>query len=115
MQKQTNRGSSTCLNLGYRGAKLERSPYERAVYVTHSLGTMWALRHHARHMDALIVINGFHSFKDFTDPRILRAMKTRLQKNPDEQMKDFFERADIEADYKNLDTKNLKQGLEYLS
>lgn len=115
LSTRLNYHECTALNLGYRGVPELTLPAAKAIYITHSLGTMWALENHAEHMAALITINGFHSFKSFADPRALRAMKTRLAKDPEQQMQEFFKEADIEASPKGLDSQNLMRGLDTLS
>lgn len=85
-----------------------------SVYVTHSLGTMWALKNRHADMKALIAINGFSCFKNFTDERALRAMKLRLTKEPESQMKDFWGMCDLPYS-SDLNVEGLQEGLEWLS
>ncbi len=85
-----------------------------AIYVTHSLGTMWALRHRSRDMAGLVAINGFADFRPFTNARVLRAMALRLNKAPKAQMRDFWQAAELpESDVLNI--AKLSEGLEWLS
>ena len=105
-----------CVDLGFVGGQQEflNDISEPSIYVTHSLGTMWALKHRHGDMKALIAINGFPCFKNFADERALRAMKLRLVREPEAQMKDFWEmcglpfRGDLNIEY-------LKEGLAWLS
>ncbi len=106
---------TTALNLGYRGTEKCPPPSTQSIYITHSLGTMWALQNHAEHISALIVINGFHSFKSFADPRALRAMKSALIKDPKAQMQEFFKAADLNGRTDTLNTDALIYGLNMLS
>lgn len=104
------------INLAFVGDEPEDTsePDQPAIYITHSLGTMWALKNHAQNMKALIAINGFSCFQNFTDKKTLRAMKLRLKSEPQEQMNDFWELCGLpESDELNID--NLAKGLEWLS
>ena len=90
-----------------------------AIYITHSLGTLWALKHHISDMDALIAINGFPYFPSFVDTRTLQTMQKRLARNPSIQMKSFWTRCGMKEDLQNeldqaLNTDRLQDGLEWL-
>ena len=85
-----------------------------SIYVTHSLGTMWALKKCHADMKVLIAINGFSCFKNFTTDRTLRAMKARLAKTPEAQMNDFWEMCNLPSS-KELNVERLQEGLEWLS
>ncbi len=107
-----------CVELGFVGA----APIEHAalpaptpaIYVTHSLGTMWTLRHRHADMAGLVAINGFADFRPFTNARVLRAMALRLDKDPEAQMRDFWRAAGLpQSDALNTD--KLATGLEWLS
>lgn len=104
------------VDLGFIGEQqsLSGDAAEDAVYVTHSLGTVWALKNRPANIKALVAINGFGCFKNFADERVLRAMKTRLKKYPKAQMRDFWEMSDLPAS-DNLNVERLKEGLEWLA
>lgn len=104
------------IDLGYRNAPvLDVAAETNGIYVTHSLGTMWALRHHANNIGTLIVINGFHSFRDFVSPVTLRAMKRGVQQNPQTQMSAFFKQADLPEALCNWKQPELVTGLDMLA
>jgi len=102
------------LNLGFRGCAETDVPPGKAVYVTHSYGTLWSLRHHWQDMAALIAINGFTDFGALTDARILKAMRLRLFQDPFSQMRDFFALAGYEAPTSGCDPQALLEGLKNL-
>ncbi len=60
------------------------------------------------------MINGFYRFNSFTDHRVLKAMKLRLKKNPENQVQSFFENAGIQQMAEGLNVGNLDQGLDML-
>lgn len=108
-----------CPELGFVGGIHAHDTCGKAVYVTHSLGTMWALKHHAPDMKALIVINGFTCFHPFTPERILRTMQKRLARNPAAQMHSFWDSCGLPEEMQNnldgaLNTDRLQGGLEWL-
>jgi len=83
------------LNLGFIGPdkRIEnhKAPSDsKRVYITHSLGTLWALKNKASDIDVLIAINGFYRFKSFSDERSLQAIKLRLERDPIPQMGDLL-------------------------
>ncbi len=97
------------LNEPYCGAENTQP----SVYVTHSLGTMWALKNNIHSMTALISINGFSCFKDHTSPRILKSMMLNLERKPRQQMRSFWDMCDLPHS-ETLNVPKLKQGLEWL-
>jgi len=106
---------SRSLNLGYIGEKETNPSDQKSIYVTHSLGTMWALKNHAAHISTLIAINGFYNFKPFSDSRTLRAIKQGLIKNTSAQMKNFFKTAQIKTNPQNFNTNRLIKDLDMLA
>lgn len=73
------------IDLGFTGPEDERlhsASLEPAIYVAHSLGTLWALQNHSTSMKGLVAINGFACFQNFVEDRVLRAMRARLKKSP---------------------------------
>ncbi len=104
------------IDLGYTGedsADPASLSDGKSIYITHSLGTMWALKNRTDHMSALIAINGFAAFKGFTSPRILKRMQDKLQKAPSEQMHDFWSAADLPHS-NSINEARLKNGLDML-
>lgn len=85
-----------------------------AIYVTHSLGTMWVLKNHNPGMEGLIAINGFGCFRNFAEERVLRAMKVRLKREPEAQMKEFWDMCGLPVS-SNLNVERLQEGLEWLT
>ena len=106
---------SQLIDLGYRNEPVLHVPSEtKSIYITHSLGTMWALRHCINKIGRLIVINGFHSFRDFTNPVALRAMKRGIKQNPQVQMSEFFKQAGLPEAYCDWNQPELMKGLDML-
>ncbi len=107
----------TChtINLGFTSdvQDIEKSPLEKSIYITHSLGAMWALKNRRDHMQALIVINGFSCFKTFTSPRILKRMQQKLNNDPRAQMQDFWSATGLPP-RDHLNQGQLKHGLDWL-
>lgn len=105
------------VNLGFCGGVETELSDGPAVYITHSLGTMWALKHASARMRALIAINGFGCFKPFSTDEVLYSMAEGVRTRPAQQMKAFLRSADIRS-YVDADAWNvpaLEQGLENLS
>ncbi|PCI54959.1 MAG: hypothetical protein COB36_08895 [Alphaproteobacteria bacterium] len=80
---------------------------------------MWALKHHAPDMKALIVINGFTCFPPFTLERTLRTMQKRLARNAGAQMHSFWDSCGLPEEAQNsldgaLNIDRLQDGLEWL-
>ncbi|PCJ98123.1 MAG: hypothetical protein COA45_08190 [Zetaproteobacteria bacterium] len=106
------------VDLGFIGGD-ENTQCSKAIYITHSLGTMWALKHHLSDIEALVVVNGFSCFLDFAQARVLRTMQKRLLRNPSVQMQSFWESCGVPDDAQNqfsdpLNTDKLHEGLEWL-
>ena len=103
------------IELGFTGREQKISaPFDQALYITHSLGTMWALENHAAHMMGLVAINGFACFSAFTEEKTLEAMRKGLKRNAKAQMKSFY-RAACMPPASALDEERLAQGLDWLS
>ncbi|MGH1403971.1 MAG: alpha/beta fold hydrolase [Alphaproteobacteria bacterium] len=103
------------INLGFTGTETDLNSLspKPSIYVTHSLGTMWALRNRHAHMATLISINGFTSFYNFTPPRTLKTMKINLKRNPELQMEDFWKTTKLPTSA-SLNIPTLKTGLDWL-
>jgi pimeloyl-[acyl-carrier protein] methyl ester esterase len=101
------------VDLGYTN-KHSHYPDDDALYITHSLGTLWALKNRAHNMHGLIAINGFACFKSFTDPNVLRVMKNGLTANLASQMHAFYCAASM-PQQDELNPEHLTQGLELLA
>lgn len=86
---------------------------ENCVYVTHSLGTMWALKNKPKEMSALITVNGFTCFQRLTDLRSLKRMKLHLKRNPEGQMQEFWQTTDLPHS-NQLNVDRLETGLDWL-
>ncbi len=100
--------------IGTKQASTAATAREPAIYITHSLGTMWALKNHHHDMKALISINGFSCFQNFADERTLQTMKARLKRAPEKQMDLFWKSSDLPA-CGDLNVQKLEDGLEWLS
>lgn len=108
------RADTTKIDLGFIGTEHLVRPHRPAIYVTHSLGTLWSLKNHSAHMSALVSINGFYRFKDFVPARILETMKVRLKTEPAIQMKEFWEISGLPPHH-DLNRDQLACGLDWLS
>lgn len=106
------------LDLGFIGHEEERpaAPEGAATYVTHSLGTAYALKHHAPAMTALVAINGFARFRNFAQSSTLERMKKNLKRAPLRQMEAFWKMATIETNrpVEDLNIPRLETGLDWL-
>ena len=105
------------VDLGYYGALSGHEERDEAIYITHSLGTLWTLKHKRPQMKALVVVNGFASFAPFTSHRVLEAMKRRLQSDPHNQMTEFWLNADATETPPTsvLNIERLSEGLDWLA
>ena len=102
------------VNLGFVGAGVCVSEIEEpSMFIAHSLGTMWALKHYRGLMRGLVAINGFPCFADHTDPKTLRSMILRLQRTPQKQMEDFWDVCDLQH-HDRLQISTLLKGLASL-
>ena len=91
----------------------------KSIFITHSLGTLWALKNHSDNMAGLIAINGFTNFTNFVSERTLRTMQRRLKRNPLNQMQEFwdicgFDNKSQEKLDQNFNIDKLHIGLEWL-
>ena len=114
-----NKNESNRIDLDFFGVtdKSNEHSLQKSVFITHSLGTLWTLKNQAQEIDKLIIINGFYDFMEFSNPRTLRAMKARLQKEPLNQMHDFWDmmQMPIPQNYEQkINTKRLIEGLGWL-
>ena len=85
-----------------------------ALYITHSLGTLWALQNRAQDMQGLIAINGFACFKTLVDTKVLTLMKKGLARDIASQMHAFYCAASM-PQQGALHPDNLTLGLEWLA
>ncbi|MFP4098263.1 MAG: alpha/beta fold hydrolase [Alphaproteobacteria bacterium] len=91
-----------------------------AIFVTHSLGTIWTLRHiPPKKIDALLAINGFGCFSDFASNKTLKVMAKTLQRNTFFQMEMFWKNCNLPESMRTiykpvLDRRVLLQGLTWL-
>ncbi len=79
------------VDLGFVGTGEDVSAAGSAIYITHSLGTLWALKNCAEQMSGLVAINGFSSFRRFASKENLAELKESLLKDPAAHMKGFWE------------------------
>ena len=102
------------LDLGFTGNPTVLDvPPAPALYVTHSLGTLYALEHYADKMAGLVAINGFTCFHEVVDDEVISAMQVGLEKNTVAQMRGFYRAAEMQSPG-TLHTGRLKEGLEWL-
>lgn len=101
------------IDLGFAGNAAIKVSKEKSLYVTHSLGTMWALKNCSEVMSGLVAINGFVSFKEFSSFRILKLMQHNLKTDPQQQMQQFWQMHNL-PHHKDIDTERLALGLDWL-
>ena len=94
---------------------------DSAIFVSHSLGTLWILNHiPLEKISALAAINGFGRFTDFAGNDVLKIMAKSLQRNKILQLEMFWKNCNFPENmqqmYKPMLNGNvLSQGLEWLS
>lgn len=92
----------------------------KAVFITHSLGTLWALNHTPLpKISAFIAINGFGRFTDFATNETLKIMAKSLQRNKILQMEMFWKNCNFPKNMQQiykpvLNESVLSQGLKWL-
>lgn len=84
------------------------------IYITHSLGTLYALEHYADRMSALVVINGFYDFRAFASDKVLASMARGLERSPLTQMQAFWRQCGLVPEFQELGAEKLRDGLETL-
>ncbi len=105
------------VDLGFIGqAENLDVPKERAIYITHSFGTMWALKYHADKMGGLVSLGGFGSFKRFGNSEALDNLKNALLAEPFEYMNNFWNAAEIKpaSDAAGLNIEKLVAAFDWL-
>lgn len=105
------------IDLGFLGSVIaDKGLVEsECIYVTHSLGTLWSLMNRAPQIKGLVAINGFYDFRDFASLETLEAMKARLETSPMAQMSAFWRSCGFKPETKNLNIKELQDGLDWLA
>ncbi len=94
---------------------------DKALFVTHSLGTLWVLNHiPLEKISALAAINGFGRFTDFASKKSLETMDKSLHRNTLLQMEMFWKNCNFPQNmrqtYKHkLNRRELSRGLSWLS
>ncbi len=116
ISKYLPKNQTYLIDLGFINSdNVANLPNGKHIFITHSLGTLWALKHHSQNMAGLVAINGFANFTNFAPERTLRAMQTQLQRNPQKQMQDFWEMINLKNDLDpRLNIDKLHEGLEWL-
>ena len=108
---------SDFINLGFMYNMLTQPlmPTKKSIYITHSLGALWALKNCAEDIEALVIINGFTNFTNFVDKRVLSAMQKRLKRDPKAQMQEFWQNIGLGKSLDHtLDIDKLHEGLDWL-
>lgn len=90
---------------------------DNAVYVGHSFGLLWLLKHGPEQMRGLVSIGGFDRFADHGDMAKLQDMKNGLERNPPAQMRAFWQACGLDRpiDPATPDPATLKAGLDWLA
>lgn len=110
------------IDFGYTGQSNLAMPdlSEKIIYVGHSLGVLWLLKHIKNHenIKGFVSINGFDCFYKFTPAEQIQTMKNNIDKNHSAQMRSFYHRCGLKKDYgllkSNYNIQNLKTGLDWL-
>lgn len=99
------------------GPKGESAMPPNAVYIGHSFGVMWLLKHGPRPMRGLVSIAGFDCFHKHVPPEVLPTMKEGLRRDPETLMRDFWAMCGMpgEGFEGSLDTGALRGGLDWLA
>lgn len=106
---------SVALDFGFIGNTKQTEIDHDAVFVTHSVGTVYALKHFRPHIKGLITINGFKSFKRFADEETLGAISNALDKDAHLYMSQFWRRCGWKDGFTgDLNIERLQEGLEWL-
>ncbi len=104
------------IDLGFVGSMeilSDVSDIKDPIFITHSLGTMWALKNYHKDMKALISINGFTCFGNYADRRVLSVMQAGIKRNPKRQMSEFWNSGGLPSS-NSLNIDRLYEGLEWL-
>jgi len=104
------------IDLGFFGDADAGQDCPEGIYITHSLGTMWALHHAQDKIRGLVAINGFCTFRPFASKRVLEAMKTRLRQDLEVQMTEFMATCGLRKkhDIALFNVDRLEEGLDWL-
>ena len=105
---------------GYFGAPQTPSPEGPCLVVTHSFGTMLALRDPPPHCIGILAINGFDRFfakpgAPGVHPRILKRMIGQFEKEPEEVLREFRNRCGCDAPFTLCDGQLLGEDLQQLA
>ncbi|GEM_PF-5712336 len=108
------------LERGYFGATPQALPdilEENCVFVAHSFGCMWLLRHAPRAPKALITFAGFDCFHAHIAARVLKSMQLQLRRNAEAQLQRFRVSCgdDRALDASQLDLESLSADLKALA
>lgn len=89
---------------------------ENAVYVGHSFGLLWLLKHGPKNKRGLISIGGFDRFHEHGDIESLETMKDGLDRSAPAQMRAFWQACGLDKPIEpsSPDPATLKAGLDWL-
>lgn len=110
----------SCVDRGYFGDS--RPPLEDGpcLSVTHSFGTMLALREPPPRCIGIVAINGFDRFaangtSPGIHPRVLKRMTDRFESDPETVLREFRQRCGCDAHFPAIDTQALGKDLRNLA
>lgn len=88
-----------------------------ALWIGHSFGVTWLLKHGTQPTRGLVSIAGFDCFHKHAPPEILPAMLEGLRRDPQAQMRQFWQICGLgdEGPGGALDTGTLRGGLQWLA
>lgn len=89
-----------------------------ALYVGHSFGLLWLLKHGPKRPRGLVSVAGFDCFSAHVARETLERMKAGLTRNAAAQMRAFWQACGLEESFappECLDVATLKAGLDWLA
>ncbi len=107
-----------CIDLGFfHDEKLLDDLTDNAIFIGHSLGVLWTLKHRVRLIKALISICGFDQFVPYVEKRQIRAMQIGAKRDAEAQLKKFWLTCGLpEYQMRKLpDDDKLVSGLDWLA
>ena len=107
------------IELGFlRGGPMGASTMPKnAVYIGHSFGLMWLLKHAPRPMRGLVSVAGFDCFYAHIGADQIERMRAGLDRNPSAQMEHFWKSCGTSrfAERDDFDVAALRAGLGWLA
>ena len=109
-----NENRFVTLDLGFLGKENLQETRKNGLYITHSLGTAWALKHRSKDMSGLIALSGFMNFQKFYPAQTLETFHASFLKEPKAHMVNFWEECGITPEIYTLNIEALETGIGWL-